>query len=185
MKTQIEDDQLLSELEDLYLSSKHWLSDLEFLERNLEFLQKLYGKAFYQLIKQNNPDMITQILTTVSKVDKDHTVLKNEIINYLHTLESLIKDPEINFSISIVIVHADLENRLNKLFDDFKFIKKIVSDFARWSLKSESIIQVLLDKHLNSPEFKVFVPLFSCMDDGDFTEEELEHFCYSTDDTRN
>jgi len=36
----------------------------------------------------------------------------------------------------------------------------------------------------NEPEFKLLAPLFSGMDAPDFTEEELEHFCYSTDDTR-
>jgi hypothetical protein len=180
MKTQIESDQLLSELEELYLSSKHWLSDLEFLERNLEFLQKLYGKAFYQLIIQKDSNMITQILKTVSKLYKDHAELKNSVNAYLRILERLIKDPTQKFNVSLIVVHADLENSLNKLFDDFKFIKKIISDFARWSLKGEITSQKLLIAHMSDePEFRLLTPLFSCMDDGDFTDEELEHFHYS------
>ncbi len=184
MKTQIEEDQLLAELGDLYLSSKHWLSDLEFLERNLDFLQKLYGKAFYQLVKQDDSKMITQILTTVSDLHTDHARLRNKVVAYLHTLEPLIKDPKQKFNISIVMVHADLENSLNKLFEDYKFIKKIVTDFAKWSLKGEIINKVILDKHLDIREFKRFIPLFSCMDDGDFTQEELEHFHYNSDNIR-
>jgi hypothetical protein len=179
MKTQNEDDQLLTEMEELYLSSKHWLSDLEFLERNLQFLQKLYGKAFYQLIQQNDSKRITEILKTVSKAHTDHSELKNSVIAYLHTLEPLIKDPEQQFHISIVMVHADLENRIHNLFEDSKLIKKTIADFARWSLKGETMSQALLSAHMNNePEFKVLTPLFSCMDDGDFTAEELEHFHY-------
>lgn len=180
MQTKMEDDQLLSELEDLYLSSKRWLSDLEFLERNLEFLQKLYGKAFYQVIKQGDSNMITRILTTVSEAHKDHDALENSVTAYLRKLEALIKDPLQRFNVSIVTVHADLESRLNKLFEDSKFIKKIITDFARWSLKGETMSQKLLIAHMDKePEFKLLVTRFSCMDDGDFTDEEQAHFHYN------
>ncbi|HCN84105.1 MAG TPA: hypothetical protein DIT07_10880, partial [Sphingobacteriaceae bacterium] len=72
---------------------------------------------------------------SISGINGNRIKLKAEIIAYLHILEPLIKDPNVNLGVSIVIVHADLETRINKAFEDYKFIRKIIYDFARWSLK--------------------------------------------------
>lgn len=131
MTTTIEDNQLSAELQELYLLSKHWITDLEFLERDLDFLKNLSERISPPLIKKNDFEKIADILISIAQIDKTQAKLKNAITIYLHKLEQLINKCDQNFEINLIETHTQLEQKLNKLLLDFKFVKKTVFDLAK------------------------------------------------------
>lgn len=148
MKNPRKDDQLLFEHGDLDQAGKHWLPDLELLERNLEVLQKVYGKPFFQLLKEKETKIITKILTKVSEISAKRLKLKTDIKQHIKKLEPLITNPEQNFDISVSNTHLALERRMSDVFIEYNSVKNNVWDFAKWSLKGEYLDKHLLSKHL-------------------------------------
>lgn len=137
MTTAIEDDQLNTELQELYLLSKHWISDLEFLERDLEFLKNLFGKVFSPLIQKDDFEKI-DILVRAAKIDKEQAGLRNEISIYLHRLEQLISNCNQNFEINLIETYTQLEHKLTQVLLDLKSVKKIVFDLTKEGFKEDT-----------------------------------------------
>lgn len=137
MTTVIEDNQLNAELQELYLLSKDWISDIEFLERDLDFLKKLFGETFSPLVQKDNYELIADILINTAKIDKTQVSLKIDILNYLHNLEQLINNCDQSFYLNLLETHTKLEQKLRTLILDFKAVKKIVFDFAKEEIKKE------------------------------------------------
>jgi hypothetical protein len=71
MTTQIEDSELNTELQELYLESKQWISDLEFLQTDLEFIKRLLvkgGDNSEKLIETANiQDRILQLESSIGE----------------------------------------------------------------------------------------------------------------------
>lgn len=139
MTTAIEDNQLNAELQEFYLLSKHWISDLEFLEIDFIFLKKFVGKTLTTLIKRNDFEKIDDILSKTANIDKDQAKLKSAVPGHLHRLEQLINKCDQNFEISLIETHIELEQQLNQALLDLKSVKKIVFDLAKVRLKEDSV----------------------------------------------
>lgn len=135
MTTTIENNELNAELQELYLKSKHWISDLGFLESELEFLKKLFGRTSSPLIKNDDFEKITEILIKTAKIEKAQLDLKSDIVNYLHKLEPLIIESKQNFDISLIETHAQLELDLSEILLAFKSVKTMVFDLTKQGLK--------------------------------------------------
>jgi hypothetical protein len=71
MTTQTEDSELNTELQELYLESKQWISDLEFLQTDLEFIKRLLvkgGDNSEKLIETANiQDRILQLESSIGE----------------------------------------------------------------------------------------------------------------------
>lgn len=135
MTTVIEDNELNTELQELYLKSKEWISELEFLESDLDFLKKLFGRTFSPMIKNDDYEEIAKILLKAAKVETTQLELKKQIVDYLHKLESLIVEMKQNFDISIVETHYQLELELKRVIQEYKSVKKIVFELTKQGLR--------------------------------------------------
>ena len=80
MTTPIEDSELNTELQELYLKSKQWLSDLEFTHTEIEFIKVLLLKG------GNDPELLIQ----TADIHNNLLQLQNSISEFMHQLESLI-----------------------------------------------------------------------------------------------
>lgn len=105
--TTIQNDQLETELQELFLIAKQWNSDLLFLQCELEILDKLFKKASFILSKGD--------FDKLSSLNKTHIDLKNRIDEYLHTVQKLILNPSQNISISLLDTHLLLASELKQV----------------------------------------------------------------------
>jgi chromosome segregation ATPase len=85
MTTAIEDSELNTELQELYLEAKQWITDLDFLDSELSFLKKLTANLSAQADQKQEVEKLTGL-------EKTYYDLKNEMHNYLHQLEPLIAE---------------------------------------------------------------------------------------------
>ena len=126
MITKNEEGELDTELQELYLVSKQWIADLEFLDSKLEFLKKLAG--------QQRPDAIrAEEFNQIAALDKSYTALKSDINDYLHQLEPLITHASGDFGLDLVEEYSQLQRRLKGLLRACHEVRRTVFDRSRRS----------------------------------------------------
>lgn len=137
MKNTIAYAELNEELQELYLESKQWLSDLEFLDQEFLFLKKLLMAAVSPLVQHDEFERIPDILLSAGKTAKNQEALKHEIIMYLHILEKYIKDSEQTLDTSLIQKHSNLESDLDKLKLAFASVKGLIINLSKSGMKEK------------------------------------------------
>jgi hypothetical protein len=134
-----EDDVLNEELQELYLISKHWISDLEFLTGEIDFLKKLvFGKTFYPLIQANDLEKVAETLIKAEWILDEQSRLKSGIFNHLQTLKPYVLRSIKNYNVSLIELHSQLDNQLRELMLDFISVKNVVFDMTIQRLKKNN-----------------------------------------------
>ena len=123
MTTVIEDKELLTELEELYLLSKHWISDLAFLETEMAFFQKMFTINTAMLAAAKDFKTITDTLISIARANKHQQDLKVEIGCYLHKLEQLVINTDQGIELDLLETYNSLEGRIHNVLGDLKSIK--------------------------------------------------------------
>ena len=131
MTTLIEDNELDSELQELYSIGRLWVTDLELLAQDLTFLQKYLDKVLIQAIKQphiSNRDctLMAEYLVRVGMLDTLRIELKESISNYMHIIEALIDKTTLSFPLSLVETQSLLEREINSLLRSYVSLKRDV-----------------------------------------------------------
>ena len=139
MTTEIEDAELNTELQELYLKSKQWISELDFMESELEFLKKLYGRTFSILVLEDDFEKISEILIKAAKVELNQTELRESINKFMHQLEHLITLPNQRLNLILIQTDTQLEIRLHALLRAFQSVKGTVFELTKQGLKEGSI----------------------------------------------
>ena len=139
MTTEIEDAELNTELQELYLKSKQWISELDFMESELEFLKKLYGRTFSILVLEDDFEKISEILIKAAKVELNQTELRESINKFMLQLEHLITLPNQRLNLILIQTDTQLEIRLHALLRAFQSVKGTVFELTKQGLKEGSI----------------------------------------------
>jgi hypothetical protein len=119
MTTIIEDNQLNTELQELYLVSKQWISDLSFLEEEFKFLKKRFKETLKAADNLGELDKITAI-------ESKHKDFEFRVQNYLRRLEPLITEKQLPLNIDLVETYAQIESELNQFSDEIQAVKNAV-----------------------------------------------------------
>jgi hypothetical protein len=117
MTTIIEENALNTELQELYLVSKQWLSELTFLENELNFFRKRVTNTDNHSACQNYLDKITNI-------EKTHCDLKTHILHYLHRLEQFISKSKQPFDINLIENYARIKTELEEFSIQIQSVKR-------------------------------------------------------------
>lgn len=136
MTTVIEDNQLSTELQELYLISKHWISDLEFFDKDLQIVEKLFGGTFSGLTKQEGSENIAILKLNIATLEHKGNGIKASVLNYMHSLEPLIANTSGHFDLSLVETHSQLEIEIGELVHSFQAIKQQIFRLTSEEIKS-------------------------------------------------
>lgn len=127
MTTAIEDSELNTELQELYLEAKQWITDLDFLDSELLFLKKLSGTMPVQANKKEE-------IEKLSGIEKAYTSLKEEMYAYQHQLEPLIAQKKENFTLGLIETYTHLKWRLDEILHGCQTVKKSIFDHSKHGL---------------------------------------------------
>jgi hypothetical protein len=116
MTTAIEDGELNTELQQLYLESKQWIADLDFLDSELAFLKKLAENLTSESTKKED-------IEKLAGIEKIYTGLKEDMQNYLRQLGPLITRKNEVFDLSLVETYSALKVRLNDVLNNCQSVK--------------------------------------------------------------
>jgi hypothetical protein len=113
MTTSIEDNELNTELQELYLIGKQWLTDLDFFEPEMVFLMKLHKIA----VQSPDKDDFTERL---DKLGDSYEHLKNDVRKFIDVLGVLVVAAEKKIAFSFLADHISLKLKIEKLLEAFQ-----------------------------------------------------------------
>ena len=126
MTTTIEDNELRTELQELYLVSKQWMSDLEFIDNEINFFKKIIAQA------EASP-LVSEDVKTLRRLRDTHSNLKKRITNYIHQLEPLITESSQAFRLYLIENHAELYTGINSMLVEIKMLKAHATTYTKKS----------------------------------------------------
>ena len=116
--------QLSSELQELYLENKQWLSDVLFLEDEAAFFQKLFESVLSSAVKENLVTEILFINASLKQLEERREEQKKLILKHQHLLENLIKDQSKKIGLDLIIDNEKIIEEIKSLFISEKLLKK-------------------------------------------------------------
>ena len=116
--------QLSSELQELYLENKQWLSDVLFLEDEAAFFQKLFESVLSSAVKANLVTEILFINASLRQLEERRKEQKDLILKHQYLLENLIKDQSKKISLDLIIDNEKIIEEIKSLFISEKLLKK-------------------------------------------------------------
>ncbi|MFD0765133.1 hypothetical protein ACFQZI_09725 [Mucilaginibacter lutimaris] len=113
MKKINEDPELEFELQEVYLTSKQWLSDLAFLEEETRFLEEQLGGTGHLHIKVSNQQNLAARLQNARQVHQD---IRRKLDDFVNQLEPLLletdPDPSLKLLEDFIALQAAVGNAL-------------------------------------------------------------------------
>ena len=137
MKTIIQDSELEDELQELYILSNHWISDIHFEEDEIRFLKKIINNYLVPGLKSGQLDEIADFNKTLTRQDENIANLKNKIAGLLKFIGGLVNDSNAEIRIDLVEKFAALEAEMKTLFESVKQVKKLLFSFTEEVMKAE------------------------------------------------
>lgn len=113
----LNDQQLESELQELYILAKHWSDDLDFLEKELSFFKNVHARY---------PDSLPEypLDKNVVKLEKHLASLKTKIPAFLNFLKPFITGKNKAMDMGFLERYNLLRDELNELFTEVRMTKK-------------------------------------------------------------
>jgi hypothetical protein len=119
-----QNEQLASELQELYLENKGWLSDVIFMEDEFRFFRKLFDKVVTLAIHEEKIAKLYPVNQNLEKLEKKRETLKSLILKNQHLLESTIKEEGKAISLILIVENAEIVKSIKTLFSEEKQIRK-------------------------------------------------------------
>jgi hypothetical protein len=136
MKAIINDPQLDYELQELYLESKHWLSDIHFAEDEIRFLKKVINNYLTPGLKNEQAIEINHFNNELDQQGANILTLKNKITDLLKLIGALVNETDKEIGIDLVEKFAALEEEMKTLFEAVKHIKGPLFLFTEGVMKA-------------------------------------------------
>ncbi|TCC90179.1 hypothetical protein EZ428_12910 [Pedobacter frigiditerrae] len=111
----LSESRLSTELQELYLQNKEWMSHVSFLEDENRFFQKLFGQKLFIIGKSHTTRQINLISESLASLYERTVKLKNLIIKHQHLLEDILKDAEHTIGLNLIEEHATITAEVQEL----------------------------------------------------------------------
>lgn len=106
---------LSTELQELYLQNKDWMSQVLFLEDESRFFQKLFVKRLFFIGKNHSVKQVDLISESLLSLEKRTISLKNLVVQHQHLLETIIKDPAHGIAMTTIEEHVTIAQKIQEL----------------------------------------------------------------------
>ena len=137
MKTIIADVALEDELQELYILSNHWISDINFIEDETRFLKNVVDKYLAPILKDDQLAKANDFNKNLLQLEANIPALKTEISDFLKFIKPMINESNQEIGINLLEKFTTLEAEMKTLFESVKQIKKSLFSFTEEIMKTE------------------------------------------------
>ena len=136
MKTIIMDEQLEYELQELYILSKHWTSDLSFVEDEVKILKDILDKYLSRMgnLQAKEAKNFEKILMQQDAVILN---LKNKIQEFLKFVEPYINDAKKEIGLNFIEKFTLLGAEIKSVSEYVKVLKKLLFSFTEDVMRAD------------------------------------------------
>ena len=136
MKTPAIDTQLEYELQELYILSKHWSSDISFVEDELRILKDILNKY---LIKMGNLQVkeAKNFEKILGQQDAAILDIKSKISKFLTFMEPLVTGTKMEIGVNLIEKFTGLQTQITSLSEYVKVLKKSLFSFTEEVMRAD------------------------------------------------
>jgi len=110
----ISESTLSTELQELYLQNKEWMSEVCFLEDESRFYQKLFGEKLFYIGKKHTVKEIDAITKNLTILSEKTMAIRELVIKHQHMLEGILKTEDLNVDMNLIEEHSKLTADINE-----------------------------------------------------------------------
>ena len=148
------DSTLSTELQELYLENKEWLSDVLFLEDEMRFLQRLFAKVLIGKIRREHLQQIAMISSMLTVILERRKKLKYILQSRKRTIEQLLKGNLVTIGLAFIEEDAAIIKEVKSLMIAEKLLKEKL--FGLVEQQNASSILLKNHKPLKVPRYPIF-----------------------------
>ncbi len=111
-------------LQALYLSSRNWLSYIEFFEDEIKFFKKLLMKYFILEINDDSINRINIINAEIKRLEREKNQVLNDIFCYQSNLKATLEDMMQLSEQYLTVQHNDIQEKVKALHPVLDQIKQ-------------------------------------------------------------
>jgi hypothetical protein len=113
-------------VEELYVLTTHWLTDITFFEQEITYFQSLITRYFLPHVQEENMLLIASISDHFKSLDVRKEQIKSSIIEHQLKLSGLLDKAHIDNEPQLNALHTNLEG---KLFEFIKTLRQVKLEF--------------------------------------------------------
>ena len=113
-------------VEELYVLTTHWMSDIVFFEQEINYFQSLIARYFLPNMGEGNMMLIESLSSNFESLELRKEQLRSKIVEHQTRLSELLEVSEVENEAELNAMHSDLEG---KLFDFVKTLRQIKLEF--------------------------------------------------------
>lgn len=132
-------------LQQLFLLTEHWQSDVAFYKDEFKFLYRLIDKYYIWLTNDQHIEEVRKMVKTVLEMQHELTVISTQLSSHLISIGKRIDKPNAAAELVLREEHAILESKIGQFYRNFKVIKKEIFTITEVVIESEKL-QHLLEK---------------------------------------
>jgi hypothetical protein len=137
MKTITENSELDVELQELYILSNHWLSDIQFVEDEMKFLKHVINKYLVTHTGNRVSEEIRIFNETLEQQESIALCLKNKIFDLLKFIGPLVNGTGGEIGVDLIERFTELETEVKAMFKSVKQLKKSLFVFTEEVMRLE------------------------------------------------
>jgi len=119
----LSESRLSTELQELYLQNKEWMSHVLFLEDENRFFQKLFGQKLFLIGKSHSTRQINLVSESLANLYERTVKLKSLVLKHQHLLEAILKDAEQTVGLNLIEEHANITAEVQELLLSDRLLK--------------------------------------------------------------
>ncbi len=113
-------------VEELYVLTTHWMSDIVFFEQEINYFQSLIVRYFLPNVGEGNMMLIKSLASHFESLDMRKEQLRKNVVEHQSRLSELLDISHVENESELNVLHSDLEG---KLFDFIKALRQIKLEF--------------------------------------------------------
>jgi hypothetical protein len=123
-------------IEELHLASKTWLSEIDFINYEIQFLKHLLGAKYIDCLNAGLYERIKEATKEIFDKKNDCISLKELVINHEIKISNLI-DQDDSSKKNFLETHTKLALKINKFISSYKYLKMQVFEIVENTLEKK------------------------------------------------
>lgn len=116
----------LKNKDEIHHDSKGWISEIEFINDEMRFLENLLSTNYIDFIESGFSNKIKELTTLISEEKSKGKTLYKIIVDHEKTLSELIITESVESNLHYLEIHEKLEREIDAFFKKYKKLKKDV-----------------------------------------------------------
>lgn len=131
------------DLQQLFLLTEHWQSDVAFYKDEFKFLYKLIDKYYMWLTNDEHITQVRKMVNTVLEMQKELDAFTVDLSHHLIAIGKRIDKPNAATELVLREEHSALGIRIGQFYRNFRVVKKTIFTLTEVVIESDKLQHIL------------------------------------------